>query len=173
VRLRGGVVISWVGSVRARRVEVTAQTPGVDTAAGSAYAAAWEVTTPGGDARSAEQWARTAFEDAPRAIRAFIVAGWTVGLGLQLGPRPSADHVLGWQIVSAAPDRIVLRVRSVLLGTGHLALQVERSRVVLASFVRYERRGARTIWAAVQPLHHLILPYLFGHAASHLTSGRP
>jgi hypothetical protein len=164
--------MSRAGSARARRIEVTAQTPGVDAAAGAHYMAAWEVTTPDADARSAEQWARAAFEDAPRAIRTFVMAGWIVGLRLRLGPRPSADHVLGWQIMSATPEQMVLRVRSALLGTGYLALQVESSRVVLASFVRYEKRGARPIWAAVQPLHHLILPYLFGHAACKQRSGK-
>jgi hypothetical protein len=159
------------GSMRARRIEGTAQIPGADTAAGSHYAAAWEVSIPSGDARSAEQWARAVFEEAPRAIRSFVMVGWIAGLGLRLGPRPSTDHVIGWQIASAAPDQIVLRVRSALLGTGHLALRVERSRVVLGSFVRYEKRGARPIWAAVQPLHHLILPYLLGHAASHPQPG--
>jgi hypothetical protein len=164
--------MSRTGPVRARRIEVTARTPGVDTATGAHYMAAWEVTTPSADARSAEQWARAAFEDAPRAIRAFVMAGWIVGLRLRLGPRSSADHVLGWRIVSATPERVVLEVRSALLGTGHLALQVESSRVVLASFVRYEKRGARPIWAAVQPLHHLILPYMLGHAASQHRSGK-
>jgi hypothetical protein len=159
--------MSRVGPARPRRTEINARTPGVDVAAGSHYAAAWEVTRPSGDVRSAEQWARAAFEGAPRALRTFVLAGWIAGLGLRLGPRPSPEHVLGWRIETSAPDRIVLSVQSTLLGTGHLALQVESSRVVIASFVRYEKRGARAIWSAVEPLHHLILPYLLGHAASH------
>jgi len=120
-----------------------------------------------GDARTAEQWARATFEDAPRALRAFIVAGWTAGLGLRLGPRPSPDHVLGWRIVTAAPDLITLSVQAALLGTAHIVLQLDSSRVVLASSVLYEKRGARPIWSAVQPVHHRIVPYLLGRAASH------
>jgi len=120
-----------------------------------------------GDARTAEQWARATFEDAPRALRAFIVAGWTAGLGLRLGPRPSPDHVLGWRIVTAAPDLITLSVQAALLGTAHIVLQLDSSRVVLASSVLYEKRGARPIWSAVPPVHHRIVPYLLGRAASH------
>ncbi len=153
--------------VRARRVGVTAEVRAVGTLAGRDYAAAWEVMVAGGDTRSAEQWVRATFEGAPRALRVFIVVGWTAGLGLRLGPRPSADHVLGWKIVTKAPDLIVLSVPSVMLGTAHLLLRVEEPRVVLASFVRYEKRGARALWLVVTPLHHRILPYLLGHAASH------
>jgi hypothetical protein len=149
----------------ARRIDVSEQTRAVDTLAEPHYAAAWEVTIADGDARSAEQWARATFEDGPQALRAFIVAGWTGGLGFRLGPRPSPDHVLGWRIVTAAPDLIILSVQSALLGAAHIVLQVESSRVVLASFVRYEKRMARPIWSAVQPVHHRIVPYLLGRAA--------
>jgi Protein of unknown function (DUF2867) len=158
--------VSRPGAAHARRIAVSEQIRALDTLAEPHYAAAWEVASAEGDARSPEQWARATFEDAPRALRAFIVAGWRVGLGLRLGPRPSPDHVLGWKIVSAGTDLIGLSVQSALLGTAHLMWQLEGSRVTLASFVRYEKRGARPIWWAVQPLHHRIVPYLLGRAAS-------
>jgi hypothetical protein len=161
-----------VSSAHARRIDVSEQIRAVDTLAEPHYAAAWEVAIADRDARSAEQWARATFEHAPRALRAFIVAGWTVGLGLRLGPRPSPDHVLGWKSVTAAPDLIILSVQSGLLGTAHIVFQVEGSRVVLASFVRYEKRWARPIWSAVQPVHHRIVPYLLGRAASRPQSAR-
>jgi hypothetical protein len=160
------------GSARARRIDVGAQIRALDTLVEPHYAAAWEVAFADGDARSAEQWARATFEDGPRALRAFIVAGWTAGLGFQLGPRPSPDHVLGWTIVTAAPDLIILSVRAALLGTAHIVLRVENARVVLASFVRYEKRMARPLWSVVQPVHHRTIPYLLGRAASHAQSSR-
>jgi hypothetical protein len=159
--------MSRSSSARALRVEVTQQSRELDTLADPNYAAAWEVMIPDGDARSAEQWARAIFEEAPPALRAFIVAGWTVGLQLSLGPRPSPDHVLGWKIESATADQIILSVESMLIGTAHFLLKVESSRVLLTNFVRYEKSAARPIWSAVQPLHHRIVPYLLGHAASH------
>jgi len=166
--------VSRVGAAHARRIEASEQIRALDTLAEPDYAAAWEVTIADGDARSAEQWARATFEDAPRALRAFIVTGWRVGLGLRLGPRPSPDHVLGWKIVTAAANPIVLSVQSALLGSAHLVLRVEGSRAVLASFVRYEKLGARPIWSATQPIHHRIVPYLLRRAASrsHSTVGK-
>jgi hypothetical protein len=134
---------------------------------GSDYAAAWEIIHTGADSRSAEEWARDTFEGAPLTVRAFIVAGWIGGLGLRLGPRPSPGHVLGWTIVTTAPDLIVLSVRSVLLGTAYLVLEVEAPRVVLSSFVRYEKRPARVLWSSVAPIHQRVVPYLLGHAAAH------
>jgi hypothetical protein len=159
--------MSRSSSARARRVEVTEHTRNLDTLADPDYAAAWEVIIPVGDTRSAEQWARAIFEDAPPALRAFVVAGWTVGLRLSLGPRPSPDYVLGWKIESATGDQIILSVESMLIGTAQFVLHLENSQVLLTNFVRYEKPAARQIWSAVQPLHHRIVPYLLGHAASH------
>ena len=157
------------GMQHARRVEVDETTRALGTVGDADYAAAWEVVTTRGDRRSAEQWARASFEGAPPALRASIVAGWVAGLGLRLGPRPSPDHVLGWRIVSATPDLIVLRVPSVVVGTAHLVVRVEDSRVVLTSFVRHEKRKrlSRAVWSAVAPLHQRIVPFLLAHAASH------
>lgn len=149
-----------------RRIDVSEQTRAVDTLSEPDYGASWEVAPPGGDERSAEQWARATFEEAPNALRAFIVAGWSVGLGLRLGPRPSPDYVLGWRILTNTPDLIIMTVQSALLGTAHLVFEVESSRVRLTSFVRYEMRSARPIWSAVQPIHHQVVPYLLGRAAS-------
>jgi hypothetical protein len=158
--------MSRTDSARARRIEPSKRIRAAETLVEPHYAAAWEVAIADGDARSAEQWARATFEDAPKALRAFVVVGWTAGLGLRLGPRPSPDHVLGWRILTAAPDSIVLDVASTLLGRAQIVLQIESARVALASFVRYEKRGARAIWSTIQPLHHRIVPYLLSRAAT-------
>jgi hypothetical protein len=163
-------LMSRSSSARALRVEVSAQSRELDTLADPNYAAAWEVVIPDGDARSAEQWARATFEEAPPALRRFIMVGWIAGLRLSLGPRPSPDHVLGWKIESATADQIILSVESMLIGTAHFLLKVESSRVILTNFVRYEKPAARPIWWAVQPLHHQIVPYLLGHAASRIST---
>jgi hypothetical protein len=159
--------VNRTGSARARRVEVSQEIRALDTLSEPHYASAWEVAIGEGDTRTAEQWARATFEDAPGALRAFIVAGWTVGLGLSLGPRGSPEHVLGWRILTAAEDLIILSVQSVLLGSAHLVFGLEDSRVLLASLVRYEKRIARPIWSVAQPVHHQIVPYLLRRAASH------
>jgi hypothetical protein len=157
--------MSRTGPVRARRIEVTEEIRAFDTLAEADYSAAWEVMISAGDRRSAEQWARAIFEGAPRALRAFVVTGWIAGLRLRLGPRRSPDYVLGWTVVTTTPDLVILSVQSWMM-TAHLMVSVEEKRVVLGSFVRYEKRGASALWSTVQPLHHQILPYLFGRASS-------
>jgi hypothetical protein len=151
--------------VRARRIEVTDELRAASTLAEPDYTAAWEVPLSGGHTRSAEQWARATLEDAPRALRAFVVAGWVTVLGLRLGPRPSPDHVLGWRYVTSAADHITLE-EPFRFGTAHNVVRVEGSRVLFATFVRYDKRGGRPLWAIVAPLHHRIIPYLLGRAAS-------
>ena len=149
----------------ARRVATTDDVGALGTLAGPDYAAAWEVPVTDGDERGAEDWARATFEGAPPALRAFIVAGWTTVLGLRLGPRPSPDHVLGWPIVDAAPARLVLET-GFRFGTAQNVLRLDGGRVLLATLVRYEKRGGRTAWSSAAPLHHRIVPYLLGRAAS-------
>jgi hypothetical protein len=152
-------------SVRARRVEVPDEIRALDTLLSRDYAAAWAAEVTDGEGCSAERWARATFEDAPHALRAFIVAGWTSFLGLRLGPRDSPDHVLGWRIVTDAPELIILESQF-RFGTAHNLVRVDDSRVLLATFVRYEKRGGRTAWSVAAPLHHRIVPYLLGRAAS-------
>jgi hypothetical protein len=159
--------MSRPGSAHARRVDVSQKARALDTLTEPHYAAAWEVTIAHGDARCAEQWARATFEDAPPALRRFILTGWIAGLRLSLGPRPSADHILGWRIETATPELTIMGVQSALIGTAHFVLVLESSRALLTNFVRYEKPAARPVWSAVQPLHHRIVPYLLGHAASH------
>jgi hypothetical protein len=148
------------------RVEVTDEVRAIDTLAGPDYAAAWDVAVAGADALSAEQWARATFEGAPRVLRDLIVAGWIGGLGLKLAPRSSGDHVLGWSITRNTPELIILEAKF-RFGTSHNVLRVEKSRVLLATFVRNEKRGGRTVWTLVAPLHQQILPRLLGRAVSH------
>ena|SRR2546423_12122135 len=150
-----------------RRIAVTQDDRAIDQVGTSNYAAAWEAAAAGVNTRSAERWARAIFEEAPAGLRRFIVAGWIAGLGLRLGPRSSPNHVLGWAIVSRSPDRMILGVHSVVLGTAYFALRVEASRIVLASLVRYEKPWAGAVWSLAKPLHHRIVPYLLAHAASH------
>jgi Protein of unknown function (DUF2867) len=154
---------------RARRVAPDGDLLAVDTLADPDYVDAFRVDAlevPGGaDPRSAEQWVRAAFEGAPAPVRAVLLVGWRYGLGFRLGPRPSPDHVFGWRIVEATPEVIVLGVESRVLGPAHLVCRVAPAGVVLATFVRFERRGARAVWSVVGLVHRQAQPYLLGRAA--------
>lgn len=150
--------------MKARQVEVPPAIAALNPLSDPSYTYACELIVPAGDGRCAEQWARAVFEGAPRPLRWFVVAGWIVGLGLRLGPRPSLSHVLGWEILSCTPELIVLGAESFALSS-RLVVRVEDSRVVHATFVHYQRRLARILWAAAEPIHRRVIPYLLGYAS--------
>jgi hypothetical protein len=127
------------------------------------YLDAFELSGPF-DARSAEHWARAIFEDAPLAMRLFLLLGWRFVLGLRLGPRSSPDHVLGWKIIRASAETIVLGVDSNILGQAQLVVQVERTRVVLGTLISFERGRAHAIWFAIGLIHRRTLSYLLTRA---------
>lgn len=102
---------------------------------------------------------------ADRVLRWFVVLGWKAVLGLRLGPRGSAGHVLGWRIQATAANSITLEARSALM-TAHKVVQVNDSRVTVATAIRYDRRSARTVWAVVAPVHHRTEPLLLARAAA-------
>jgi hypothetical protein len=148
--------------VRAHRCEVT---EGANGLGGSDYASAFEATFAESDERSPEQWARAVFEDAPTAIRYFVMFGWRIALGLRLGPRSSPDYVSGWRIRDTRPGRILLEVDSWLLAA-HKEIRVGSGSVRVSTFVRYKRGLGRAIWTLVAPVHHRTEPYLLGYAVS-------
>ena len=57
--------------------------------------------------RTAEQWARAVFNDAPLGVRARLVSGW-LGLGLNLRGPWSARRVLGWKVQQSSPSVMLL-----------------------------------------------------------------
>ena len=150
-------------AVRPHRCEVT---EGADGLGGSDYASAFEVTIAEGEGRSPEEWARAMFEDAPTAIRWFVVFGWRFVLGLRLGPRSSPDSVSGWKVRDARPGVIILEVHSWLL-TADKEVRVASDTVRVSTFVRFRRGLGRIVWTLVTPVHHRTEPYLLGYAASH------
>lgn len=119
-----------------------------------------------GDDRSPEQWARATFEQAPRAVRWFLRAGFRFVLGLRLGPRRSPRHVFGWTIVEEGPDSITLELRSWCL-TSRLLFRTHDSLLTQSTFVRYDRPVAAVIWAPVGIVHRQIIPRLLRRATSH------
>jgi hypothetical protein len=149
-------------AVRAYRCEVTEDEDGCRR---SDYASAFEVTITEEDGRSPEQWARAAFEDAPIAIRWFVVFGWRFVLGLRLGPRSSPDYISGWRVRDSRPGVIDIEVHSWLL-TADKEIRVANGSVRLSTFVRYRRGLGRAIWTLVTPIHHFTEPRLLGYAAS-------
>lgn len=129
---------------------------------GAHYASAFAAPATGSP-RTPEHWARATFEDAPAALRWLLRAGWLGVLRLRLGPRSSSEHVLGWPVAEPEPGTIVLAAHSPLLVARNV-VSVSGSGLVWATFVRFEGRAGRAVWAATAPMHHRIIPFLLRRA---------
>ena len=150
---------------RVHRVVVSEAPP--STVASPDYADAFEVTRSPTDRRSAEQWARDGFEDLPVTMRRplLLIHRWI--LGFRLGPWASPEHVLGWRIVTSEPELLHLEARSALLN-GHMVWRLHSERLVMTTFLQYEkRRTASVVWAVIGNIHRGGAPYLFKLAADH------
>lgn len=133
--------------------------------AGHDYVSSFAVDVPGADSESPEQWARNILEDAPRALRWFVLFGWRFVLRLRLAPRGSAPNVAGWTIGGTTPDSLVLDVRSGSL-SARKVLRLQADRVVLTTSVSFDRLPGRVLWTVLAPVHHRIEPLLVTLAAS-------
>jgi hypothetical protein len=152
-------------TVRAHRVPMPDGVAAVATLADPDGTYACEIVALDARARSAEAWARAVFEDAPRLLRSLIVFGWVAALRLKLGSRRLPTKVLGWTIVSATPDAVLLGVESPLL-RAQLVVRVEDVTVVHATFVTFRNRLGRSLWAVAAPIHRRVIPYLLTRAAT-------
>jgi hypothetical protein len=148
-----------------RRVRRTAVSDNVAVSGRAAdFACAYAVDIAPGDERSAEQWAREAWEGAPAPLRWFMVAGWRLVLGLRLGPRSSPDHILGWSITDRSPDETVCQLTSLFLSASNIFRRVD-GRLVWSTYVTYDRPIARVIWPPVSLLHRPLVRVALRRAA--------
>jgi hypothetical protein len=130
----------------------------------SNYADSFAAEIATGDDRTPEQWAHAVFEEAPRPVRWFLLAGFRYGLNLRLAPRTSPEHVFGWAILDRSPDSITIESRSWYL-TSRLLFETDPAHVKLSTHVRYDKPIAKALWPPVSILHRQILPRLLRHAA--------
>jgi hypothetical protein len=129
------------------------------------YEDRFEVAISRMDARTAEQWFRTVFEDAPHPLRWFLLLGWRGVLGLHLGPRPSPDYILGWRIAAKKPEEVRLELHSAFM-QAQLTLRLSSSLAVWRTHVLYTHPLARPLWAVAGVIHRRLVPYLLRRAAS-------
>lgn len=135
------------------------------------YEVAFEIERPEGVPRSAERWARAMFEEAPLAMRWFLIVGWSA-ITCRISPRRSPARILGWQIESTSPQTAVIAVRAWVGLTSRLIFFADDDLVTVASFVRFTGPVtplARVVWAATVPLHERILPHLLTAARRRVT----
>ena len=149
------------------RVRATSPTTGSSTATSNAdFACAYQVAVTAQDNRSSEQWARSAWEDSPAPVRWFTLAGWRIVLGLRLGPKHSAEHILRWHIVERLRDETLCQLSSSFLGA-YNTFRLDDSRLVWATFITYKRPIAGVLWPPVSLLHRPLVRFALRLAALH------
>lgn len=114
--------------------------------------------------RTAEQWARGVFNDAPVAVRARLVSGWT-GLGLNLAGNSSAPRVLGWKVRHNSPNVMLLAADSILGLQAELLFRTEPCGVLFATLIQQNNAAARALWARIIPTHQKVVRSLLEDAA--------
>lgn len=152
-----------------RRVEVPAQIAATFARSTANYAVAFALTEPGVERWTPLHWARAVFEDAPAALRWFVVFGWRRVLGLRPGPRPSDGHVLGWAISGGdlVEGSVALTAYSGFLQASNI-VDVEEATMTWVTLVHYSGAAARPLWALTRPIHRRTIPYLLGLAGDAL-----
>ncbi|NEB60450.1 DUF2867 domain-containing protein [Streptomyces diastaticus] len=143
------------GTPVVRRVRIPAD--------GAHFASAFALPLAGLPHRTAEEWARSTFEDTSALLRELLRTGWSGVLGLRLGPRSSARHVIGWRTVECGPELIALEARAPSL-TVRNVVTVDGTRLLWATYATFARRGGRARWSLAAPVHHLVVPLLLGRA---------
>lgn len=141
---------------------VLAVVPGHD------YVDLFEVAAPGAIDWTAEEWARTALENAS-AVGRFLA--WQLALGLRLDHRPAAERVVGWRIGERGERRLQLTARSWCM-TAHIVFLVAEDRLSVATFITYDRRIAALVWRPVSARHRALMPRLLQATARHMARVR-
>jgi hypothetical protein len=104
--------------------------------------------------RSAEQWARAAFETVAGRTGQAV---WRGIVGLRLSHRPAPDRVAGWRIAERGDRWVRLAARGWML-TAHVIFHVEDDRLSVATVIRYDRRIAAALWPPLSARHRLAMP---------------
>jgi hypothetical protein len=126
------------------------------------YEDAFIVDAPG--ERTAEQWTRAVFNDAPLAVRARLVSGW-MGLGLKLREPWSARNVLGWTVQQSSPSVVLLAADSLLGLQAELLFRTEPRGVLFATLIQQNNPAARAVWDRITATHQEVVRSLLEHAA--------
>lgn len=104
---------------------------------------------------TAEQWARTMFEDVAGAR---AQATWRT-LMLRLDPRPSPDRVAGWRLDGSGDDWVRLHAEA-WWGRAQLIVRHGDGHLALTTVMAYDHPAARAIWGAASAVHRRVVPGL-------------
>jgi hypothetical protein len=153
----------------ARQVTVPADIRDLSTLPTIDYADAFLVDTGAHPDWTAERWAVAVLEDAPPAMRARLLAGWSA-LGLRDAER-SDPSVLGWEVRGSSADAVLLGRSSRIGMPGELLFALRPEGLLLATFVYHQTVATRAMWAAVERIHVGTVLALLDRAARDPSSG--
>jgi hypothetical protein len=128
------------------------------------YVDVFTVTAPGAGDSSAEAWVRAAVEDTA-GLGGQIV--WRVFCGLRLDARPSREHIGGWTIAERTQRWIRLAAASWFM-TVHLVAEIEKDRVTVGTFIRYDQPAGRLLWPPLAAVHRRLMPGLLRGTAARM-----
>lgn len=131
------------------------------------YADAFLVEDPGLPGLTGRQWATAVLADAPVAVKAKLLAGWTA-IGLLPAARASRGSLLGWEIRCAVDDFVLLGRASLIGMPGELLFKREGRGLLFATFVQQDNPVARAVWSAMEPRHVPVVRSLLGQAHGRL-----
>jgi hypothetical protein len=130
---------------RARRVRPDPDGPPVD-GVGYHYADAFEILLDAPDARSSEEFARSALDNAPRIVRFGMLFAQRYLLGFRLGPTSGPGHIQGWKIVRAEPTVIQLEAVGMLGRAVVVGQRPNPTRAVMTTYnLLPTKAGPRTV----------------------------
>jgi hypothetical protein len=84
---------------------------------------------------------------------------------------PGPDHPLGWSVLSATSESVVLGVDGGIV-TPRVVVLPEERRLVVTTVLRYEHAGARTLWLIMGAVHRVVARYLVANAVRNATASR-
>lgn len=125
------------------------------------YTSTLDIARPSGDRRTAEQWARAVWEQAPAPVRIFLRLGWRC-LGLR--GRSAPQRVLGWRVAESVPERVVLDIPSRIM-TARNVIRLDERKVRWTTDVDFDRAPARLLWCMAAPMHQRLIPAQLRRAA--------
>ena len=140
-----------------RKIEVPPEARELGTLEHLDYEDAYLVNVGNADARTAQQWARAIFDDAPNSARLRLWSAWIM-LGLRLASPRSSRHVLGWEIRKNTPDFVLLGARSRIGMPAELLIKRQADAVLFDTFVQQRNPLARRVWAGIDPVHRAVVP---------------
>jgi hypothetical protein len=123
------------------------------------YADAFVVENGRAQDRTAEQWARAIFEDAPMRMGLPVRWAW-LAQGLKLGSARSDRLVFGWELRRSTPDFALLGADSRIGMPAEILFMRQQDSLLVAVFVQHDNHIARAVWAGVRPVHRRSSPFI-------------